>query len=83
MTVAVSTSIIRQWARAQGLSVGDRGRLSPQLLEAYAASHGQPRQVARKATTAATHAPDAGVRISVRPVPGATGSTRTISARAV
>jgi hypothetical protein len=31
------TAVVRQWAKARGLTVGDRGRLAPQLFEAYAA----------------------------------------------
>ena len=31
--------MIRLWARAQGLTVGERGRLSPQVLHAYATGH--------------------------------------------
>lgn len=44
MTAATSTSVIRQWARAQGLTVGDRVRLTPQVLDAYATSHDQIEQ---------------------------------------
>lgn len=40
-TIATSTAVIRDWARAQGLIVGDRGRLSPQVLDAYANIHDQ------------------------------------------
>ena len=83
MTVATSTSVIRQWARAEGLTVGDRGRLSPQVLDAYATSHDQIKQSAAPAATTATQVSrSAGLRIGVRPVPGATGKLRTISARA-
>jgi hypothetical protein len=83
MTIATSTAVIRQWARAQGLTVGDRGRLSPQLLDAYATSHDQINQSADSAATTATQVSHkAGLRIGVRPAPGATGNMRTISARA-
>ena len=83
MTVAACTSVIRQWARAVGLTVGDRGRLSPQVLDAYANSHDQIEQSAAPAATTATQVSrGAGLRIGVRPVPGATGNRRTISARA-
>lgn len=82
MTVTTSTSVIRQWARAQGLTVGDRGRLSPQVLDADATSHDQIEQSAAPAATTATQVSrNAGLRIGVRPVPGATGNMRTISAR--
>ncbi len=30
-----STAVIRQWAREQGIAVGDRGRLAPAVLAAY------------------------------------------------
>lgn len=74
--------MIRQWARAQGLTVGDRGRLSPQVLDAYATSHNQIEQSAAPAATKATQVSrNAGLRIGVRPVSGATGTGRTISAR--
>lgn len=83
MTVATSTSVIRQWARTQGLTVGDRGRLSPQVLDAYATSHDQIEQsVAPVVTTATQVIRNAGLRIGVRPAPGVTGNKRTISARA-
>ena len=97
MTVPASTSEIRHWARAQGMSVGDRGRLSPEILTAYAesqssaqqptaqpASTAQTTQTAQTAQTVLTaRAAGAGSRsrVVVRPVPGATGITRTISAR--
>jgi hypothetical protein len=32
-----STAEVRQWARARGYAVGDRGRLSPNLVAAYLA----------------------------------------------
>lgn len=35
MAVSATTAEIRQWARAGGLPVGDRGRLSPDLVAAY------------------------------------------------
>lgn len=31
---------VREWARAHGFTVGDRGRFSRQVLDAYAAAHG-------------------------------------------
>lgn len=31
---------VRQWAREQGFAVGDRGRLSPDLVRSYEAAHG-------------------------------------------
>ena len=80
MTVAASPSEIRQWARTQGMTVGNRGRLSPETVAAYAVDQSQSQQPAAT-TTSATKA-GAGSRIVVRPAPGAIGITRTISARA-
>ncbi len=31
--------MVREWARAQGMTVSDRGRISSQISEAYAAAH--------------------------------------------
>lgn len=87
MTVPISTAVIRQWARDNGLAVGDRGRLSPQLLTAYASSS-TAKPEAPEAKIASTpgrasrrQAPSA-VHMSVRPRPGATGIARKIVARA-
>lgn len=83
MTTATSTSVIRLWARAQGLTVGDRGRLSPQVLDAYATSRAKlSTSTAPESMRAKTVEPGAGLRIGVSPVPGAKGNSRTISARA-
>ncbi|PRZ08595.1 uncharacterized protein DUF559 [Isoptericola sp. CG 20/1183] len=35
----VPPSVIRQWARANGVAVGDRGRLSPEVRRAYDEAH--------------------------------------------
>jgi len=32
-------SIIRAWAKEQGLKVGERGRLNPEVVAAYAEAH--------------------------------------------
>ena len=38
-----TTAELRAWARAQGMDVGDRGRLSPQVRQAWDAAHaGEP-----------------------------------------
>lgn len=34
------TATVRQWAREQGFRVGDRGRLSPDVVAAFEAAHG-------------------------------------------
>ena len=78
-----ATSVIRLRARARGLTVGERGRLSPQVLHAYATGHATPRSsTGPEPMKATTVAPGAGLRIGVSPAPGAKGNTRTISARA-
>ena len=40
MLTTASTATIRAWAQAEGLKVGDRGRLRPDVLEAYGAANG-------------------------------------------
>jgi hypothetical protein len=46
-TPAVPTAAIREWAREQGLDVAERGRLKPEVLDAYRAAH---RRTKAKAT---------------------------------
>ena len=36
-----SSKEIRAWARAQGLAVGERGRLHPNVIAAYNTAHGE------------------------------------------
>jgi len=48
-TPAVPTSTIRAWALSQGLDVAERGRLKPEVLDAYNAAH---RRTKAKATAA-------------------------------
>ena len=84
MTAHVSPAVIRQWARNNGLTVGERGRLSPQIRAAYATCIGSsvadvPR-AARSAAGPAQRAPGA-VLIRVRPAPGATGIGHQVAAR--
>ena len=85
MTAAASTSEIRHWARTQGMTVGGRGRLSPEILTAYTERQGSAQQpTAQPSPTVPTgSAAGAGARsrVVVRPVPGATGITRTVSVR--
>lgn len=77
--------MIRQWARDNGLPGGDRGRLSPQLLSAYAAN-ARSQLTAAETKTVSTSARKArrqvrhAVRIPVQPTPGATGIAHKISA---
>jgi hypothetical protein len=79
-----STAVIRQWARQQGIAVGDRGRLAPAVLAAYqskasatASVHEEERLVDARATTLTT----GGYRIAPSPVSGATGTGRRVRAR--
>ena len=39
-TTPPKSSDVRQWARQKGLDVGERGRLSPEVLAAYSKAHG-------------------------------------------
>lgn len=46
-----SAAELRSWARAQGMDVGERGRLSPDVLEAWTHAHGRGGAPASPATT--------------------------------
>ena len=88
MTAAASTSEIRHWARTQGMTVGGRGRLSPEILTAYTERQGsaqqptaQPPPTVPTVPTGSAAGAGARSRVVVRPVPGATGITRTVSVR--
>ena len=86
MTAPSSTAVIRQWARDNGLPVGDRGRLSPQLLSAYASSGTSRPKATTKAKLAAAprqgpRRPAGAVRVAIHPTPGATGIARKVAAR--
>lgn len=39
-TSSPTSSDVRQWARQKGMEVGERGRLSPEVLAAYSKAHG-------------------------------------------
>jgi len=41
-TGSEQNTAIREWANAQGMSVGDRGRIPAQVKEAYEAAHRAP-----------------------------------------
>lgn len=83
MTAPTSTAVIRQWARDNGLPVGDRGRLSPELLTAYAgSSSAKPSPTAPKVSAAGRRKASVAVRVPVQPTPGATGIAHKIAARA-
>ena len=93
MSKNASTAVIRHWAREQGLLVGDRGRLSPDVLAAYAdRAAGAANEAAGTATAtaytptettaAASAVPRDGYRVAASPVPGATGISRRVRAAA-
>ncbi len=87
MKPAATSAVIRQWARENGIAVGVRGRLSPDVLAAYeTARAGQTSQAAHAVEEAlAAPAPDAGaypgMRVAARPAVGAVESSRRIQAR--
>lgn len=86
MTAPTSTAVIRQWARDNGLPVGDRGRLSPELLTAYAASGSAKSGTTSPKLTAPARASrrraSLAVRVLVQPTPGAIGIAHKVAARA-
>jgi hypothetical protein len=86
MTAPSSTAVIRQWAREHGFSVGDRGRLSPEVLAAYATSGSRSTgagydKPAPTPVAAAGRTVRPAVRIPVQPRPGATGIGHRVTAR--
>jgi hypothetical protein len=86
MTASASSAIIRQWARDNGHPVGARGRLSPDLLNAYAAKgRSKPKAVDTKTIPVPVRGPRhkvrSALRIPVQPTPGATGIARKVVAR--
>ena len=86
MTTFASPAVIRQWARDNGIAVGDRGRLNPDVVAAYAAQKARAAVggavVAGDRADAAMDANGGRPRLSVRPTPGATGISRRVRARA-
>lgn len=85
VTVPSSAAVVRQWARDNGLPVGDRGRLSPELLTAYAASGSpKPGATSPKLTAparASRRRASLAVRVLVQPTPGAIGIAHRVAAR--
>lgn len=81
-----SAAVVRQWARHNGVAVGTRGRLSPKVLAAYAAAHEGRAEAAKRVVQQAlvSAVPDRLVaestRVSARPAPGVSGSTRRVAA---
>lgn len=89
MTTTASSAMIRQWARDNGLPVGDRGRLSPEILTAYAAQQSEGRAPAASEAEPAADNGGSGrlegsahLRIAAKPATGATGVARRVKARA-
>jgi hypothetical protein len=88
MMTTASTADIRRWARSEGLVVGDRGRLSPDVVAAYQAGLVErPTVPGASAEVAvpekpADWPPGGQLRIAVRPIPGAQGAGRRVRARA-
>jgi hypothetical protein len=70
----VNAADVRRWAREAGLKVGDRGRLSPQLMNDYLVAHG-----AAQGEAASRLLP--GTTTANRPRPVGAGSTRTVRAK--
>jgi hypothetical protein len=58
-TVLPTPAEIRTWARSQGLSVGERGRLKPEIHEAYSKAHGDAPTQVRAQTPARAKKPKA------------------------
>jgi hypothetical protein len=56
-TTTAKSSDVRQWARSKGIDVGERGRLSPDVLAAYSAAHGGPAVKAPAKKAAVNKAP--------------------------
>jgi hypothetical protein len=84
MTTNSSTAVIRQWARDQGMAVGDRGRLSPEVLDAYRTQSDDAAVVAKPPADAVNTPPrskSGAFRIKTRPSRGATGTNRRVNAR--
>jgi hypothetical protein len=63
-----STSQVRQWAREQGVQVGDRGRLPADLVARYLASQGgtRPKQSAPAAPAPRTSTEQVPISRTVR-----------------
>ncbi|MCU1587913.1 MAG: Lsr2 [Frankiales bacterium] len=86
-TTPPNSSDVRQWARQKGLEVGERGRLSPDVLAAYSAAHGGPpvkapaKKAAKKTARKATKAPARTAAKDVRSAPAATPVVALESAR--
>ena len=78
-----TTAQLRAWAREQGMDVGDRGRLSPEVRAAWDAAHGGSDAAASGApatgAAAAKAAPRAG---RPRKVAAATSGSRTTATTA-
>lgn len=84
MSSRASTAVIRQWARQQGIAVGDRGRLAPAVLAAYeseASAAASEREAAQPIGARPITLTTGDYRIAASPVSGATGTGRRVRAR--
>jgi hypothetical protein len=54
MPTAPSTASIRAWALDEGLAVAARGRLKPEIIDAYAKAHDRPLAASAVVTRAKT-----------------------------
>jgi hypothetical protein len=82
MTPLPPAAVIRKWARDNGIHVGDRGRLSPDLLAAYSANDVSTFAPPAKPQKQQVIKGSGGMlRVAVLPVPGATGVGRRVIAR--
>lgn len=81
MASSASTPLIRAWAREQGMAVGDRGRLSPDVLAAFEASAlvTQPATGGGETSRRASTTKD--FRIASAPLSGATNTSHRVRAR--
>lgn len=75
-----TTAELRSWARAHGMDVGDRGRLSPEVRAAWDAAHGAGGPAATEAApsrvAAATTTSRRTAAATVRPAPRRTATKR-------
>ena len=81
MTAPASTAVIRQWARDNGLPVGDRGRLSPQLLSAFASSGTSTPKAATQAATKTKAKPTTAAKAASTPIQAPRRQARAVRVR--
>jgi hypothetical protein len=86
MTPSAAPSVIRAWARQQGIAVGGRGRLAPAILAAYETAHaGSAQAVVEKVRVVldepAAKSPDKALQIAASPSIGSPGTSQQVQAR--